>query len=91
MLSMYGVTVGTAPTLIAAVVPSTGWVQLSNSSSSTEVYLGTSAGVTATNGFPIAAYGLVRLDNVSGGPLYGITVSGSVTVGFMYGNSFPTP
>jgi hypothetical protein len=91
MLSMTGVSVGTAPTLIASVIAAGGQVQISNASSSTEVYLGTSTSVTPSNGFPIAAYGLVRLDNVAGGPLYGVTASGTVSVGFMYGNAFPEP
>jgi hypothetical protein len=75
--------VGTAPTLLASapasgVVGPTGWMYLVNGSGGT-IYLG-AAGVTSTNGAPVAASTSFTGYLFPGDVVYAVTASGTSTV-----------
>lgn len=57
-------------------------VAITNTDASVTVYVG-GAAVTASTGFPLLAGGSLSVDLDGGEALYGVTASGSVTVGVL--------
>lgn len=88
MIDFNQVNVGTAATLVAAVVGPGATVVLTNSSASAVVYFGSGTTLTTANGFPLPPYGVLPMENVTSGSIYAITGTGTVPVGYLFANNY---